>query len=67
MLELISDKNQLFIICNTHLISDPEGDAIRLLQALIELTIINQIKQNIQNEVNIKLKYIFRFYNYDRF
>ncbi|XP_022160157.1 2',5'-phosphodiesterase 12 isoform X2 [Myzus persicae] len=50
VLELISDKKQLFLVCNTHLISDPEGDFLRLFQALIELTIINKIKQNISKE-----------------
>lgn len=56
VLELISDTNQMFIICNTHLISDPDGNSIKLLQALVELTIINQIKQNIKNDVSIKKK-----------
>lgn len=41
---MISDQKQLFLVCNTHLISDPEGDSIRLLQSLVELTIINKIK-----------------------
>ncbi|XP_026818111.1 2',5'-phosphodiesterase 12 [Rhopalosiphum maidis] len=49
-LELISDKKQIFLVCNTHLISDPEGDFIRLFQALIELIIINKIKQNITKD-----------------
>ncbi|XP_001942566.2 2',5'-phosphodiesterase 12 [Acyrthosiphon pisum] len=48
--ELISDKKQLFLVCNTHLISDPDGDFIRLFQALIELIIINKIKQNINKD-----------------
>jgi len=51
VLKMISDKKTIFLVCNTHLISHPEGDSIRLLQALIELIIINQIKQNIINEV----------------
>lgn len=53
VLELISDKNQLFLICNTHLISDPKGDAIRLFQSLIELIIINKIKSDKINDVSM--------------
>ncbi|XP_060856862.1 2',5'-phosphodiesterase 12 [Metopolophium dirhodum] len=48
--ELISDKKQLFLVCNTHLISNSDGDFIRLFQALIELIIINKIKQNINKD-----------------
>lgn len=57
MLELNSDTNQLFLVCNTHLISDAEGDPIRLLQALVELAIINKIKQNVMNDVSIKYNF----------
>lgn len=57
MLELNSDTNQLFLVCNTHLISDPEGDPLRLLQALVELTIINQIKHDVIEDVSIKFNY----------
>ncbi|XP_060847974.1 2',5'-phosphodiesterase 12-like [Rhopalosiphum padi] len=49
-LELNSDYKQILLVCNTHLISDPEGDFIRLFQALIELIIINKIKQNITKD-----------------
>lgn len=48
---MISNKKKIFLVCNTHLICHPEGDSIRLLQALIELIMINKIKQNIINEV----------------
>ncbi|XP_025417733.1 2',5'-phosphodiesterase 12 isoform X2 [Sipha flava] len=47
VLELKCDTKHLLLICNTHLISDPEGDSTRLMQSLIELTIINQIKKKL--------------------
>lgn len=54
---MISDKKQLLLVCNTHLISDPEGDLIRLLQALVEITIINKIKKNINDLVSLCIIY----------
>ncbi|KAE9543445.1 hypothetical protein AGLY_002245 [Aphis glycines] len=48
--ELISNKKQILLVCNTHLISDPDGDFIRLFQALIEMSIINKIKNNISKD-----------------
>lgn len=59
---MISDKKQLFLVCNTHLISDPDGDFIRLFQALIELIIINKIKQNINKEVSILIWKVTQLY-----
>lgn len=53
LLKLISDQKQLFLICNTHLMSDPDGDSVRLFQALVELIIINKIKEEIKNYVGI--------------
>lgn len=50
---MISDEKKLFLICNTHLISTSDGDSIRLFQALIELIIINKIKEDIKNNVCI--------------
>lgn len=52
-MELISNSKQILLVCNTHLISNPDGDNIRLFQTLIELTIINKIKKNISNNVSM--------------
>ncbi|XP_025192311.1 2',5'-phosphodiesterase 12-like, partial [Melanaphis sacchari] len=49
-LNLTINRNQIVLVCNTHLISDPDGDFIRLFQALIELSIINKIKQNLMKD-----------------
>ncbi|XP_025202206.1 2',5'-phosphodiesterase 12-like [Melanaphis sacchari] len=49
-LNLTNDSRQIVLVCNTHLISDPDGDFIRLFQALIELSIINKIKQNLMKD-----------------
>ncbi|VVC24109.1 Hypothetical protein CINCED_3A021156 [Cinara cedri] len=60
VLELISEKKQIIILCNTHLISDPDGDAVRLFQALIELTIANKIKSlTVNNYPKHKVSVIF--------
>ncbi|XP_050438056.1 2',5'-phosphodiesterase 12 isoform X2 [Adelges cooleyi] len=49
LLETRCSSKHLLLVCNTHLISDPDGDSIRLLQSLVELAIIKKIKKTVKN------------------
>ncbi|XP_050526660.1 2',5'-phosphodiesterase 12 isoform X2 [Daktulosphaira vitifoliae] len=53
-------ENKLLLVCNTHLISDADSDCVRLLQALVELTIITKLKKTFENQYpEQKLSVIF--------